>query len=129
MTYRGDFYIPENIIGYTGNIHHDPTVYFQKGHNFGHITQAHGIGHNVGREEVRYAQDYVIRNVRGRCREYWGGMVQHDSRSMFLNVSDLGYASKFKLSVAIPKYKLKKQWGDLTEGDQTKVLQGRWGRK
>jgi hypothetical protein len=129
MSYRGDLYTPENIIGYTGNINNNPTVYFQKGYAYGHITQAHGLGHNVGREEVRQAVDYDIRNVHGTCHEYAGGRCFHESRSMFVSVGGLGFASKFKLSVAISKFNLKKQWGDLSGEDQGKVLDGRWGMK
>lgn len=30
MSYHDDFYIKDNIIGYTGDILHNPTVYFKK---------------------------------------------------------------------------------------------------
>ena len=129
MSYRGDFYIPENIIGYTGNINNNPTVYFKKGYSFGHITQAHDYGHNVGREEVGQAVDYEIKNIRGRCHEFAGGYCFHSSRSEFISVEGLGYASKYLLSLAISKFNLKKQWGDLTREEQDKVLDGRWGKK
>jgi hypothetical protein len=129
MTYRADFYIPENIIGYTGNIDNNPTVYFRKVYQFGHITQAHGVGHNEGREAVDFARDYEIKNVNGVCHEFKGGACFHESRNRFISIVGLNAGSKYKLSLAIPKFKLKKQWGDLSYEDQDKVLNGRWGRK
>ena len=52
MGYRDDFYIVENIVGYTGKLGKSPTVYFKKGDETGHITQYHELDSNVGREEV-----------------------------------------------------------------------------
>ena len=80
MGYRHDFYREENIIGYTGELLKNPTVYFadagginprlqQVGNKqqvlveFGHITQAHNMPSNVGRERVREAFSYSICNV------------------------------------------------------------------
>jgi hypothetical protein len=51
-SYRSDFFIVENIIGYTGNIHDNPTVYFMSSIEFGRITQSHDIAWNIGREPV-----------------------------------------------------------------------------
>lgn len=44
MAYEADFYVSENIIGYTGDIDDKPTVYFKRVEpdgmiTFGHITQ------------------------------------------------------------------------------------------
>lgn len=39
MEYAPEFYIRENIIGYTGNLHNNPTVHFKKGSAFGYILQ------------------------------------------------------------------------------------------
>jgi hypothetical protein len=50
--YRPDFYTPENIIGYTGKLHEDPTVYFRNGREYGHITQQHDTADNIGRQLV-----------------------------------------------------------------------------
>ena len=76
MSYRDDFYIPRNIIGYTGNINNNPTVYFQNGASYGHITQAHDIRQNIGREEVCQAQDYrIFNNVHGTAEEWAGGRL------------------------------------------------------
>lgn len=63
--YRPDFYIPENIMGYTGKLHESPTVYFQCGAEFGRITQEYEVGYNLGREEVQSEFGefkYVIEN-------------------------------------------------------------------
>ena len=50
--YAENLYKPENIIGYTGDINKDPTVYFQKGDHNGHITQNHKNEGNIGRDIV-----------------------------------------------------------------------------
>lgn len=80
MGYRDDFYKAENIIGFTGDLANNPTVYFADAGgkspklekvggsdkvvvSFGHITQAHSIAANVGREAVREAYSYSIFNV------------------------------------------------------------------
>ncbi len=126
MSYRGDFYTPENIIGYTGNVNNNPTVYFQNGTSFGHITQAHDLGPNVGREEVRQAQDYEIRNVNGKTQEWAGGRCIHPSRNAFISVANIDAASKYLLSTAISKFTEKKQWGDYTDVQQDQML--RYGR-
>ncbi|MDD7805561.1 MAG: hypothetical protein PUP46_08390, partial [Endozoicomonas sp. (ex Botrylloides leachii)] len=62
--YREDFYIKDNIIGYTGFIMDSPTVYFYNSHSyeFGHITQNHVVKKNIGKELVRRGRDYMIFN-------------------------------------------------------------------
>jgi len=125
MSYRGDFYIPQNIIGYTGNISNNPTVYFQNGTSYGHITQAHDIRQNVGREEVRQAQDYQIINVHGRAQEWAGGRCFHNSRNAFINVAGLGSVEKCILSLAIANHKEMKQWGELTAKQRDLVFDGK----
>lgn len=55
--YKDDFYVQENIIGYTGKLGENPTVYFQSRNKngnitFGHITQEHDNKDNIGREIV-----------------------------------------------------------------------------
>ena len=57
MGYRDDFYTEENIVGYTGDINNNPTVYFEKNHgngeiSYGRITQSHGDPENQGREFI-----------------------------------------------------------------------------
>lgn len=96
MGYRDDFYQEQNIIGWTGNIHNRPSVYFRRraanrGWEFGHITVAHDNPENVGREEVRIAADYRIFNgvVDGemRGREFWDGSIKHYSRHKFHRIT------------------------------------------
>ena len=138
MAYRSDFYIPENIIGYTGTIDNKPTVYFLKvdgtQKSYGHITQRHDVGHNVGREKVTTSQNYQYGNI-----TYQGdfALVEYDpdnnffhkSRSILIYASTLKSAGKYKLSLAISNFPLKKQWSDLSESDQDKILDGDWGKK
>lgn len=52
MAYEPNFYVPENIIGYTGVLSKNPTVYFLSGTDYGHITQVHEDWTNVGREVI-----------------------------------------------------------------------------
>lgn len=65
--FMGNFYIKENIIGYTGNIDKDPTVYFMReveaGFESGHITQDHDYMYNIGRTTVLTSNFYNIFNV------------------------------------------------------------------
>ena len=72
MAYRGDFYAPGNIIGYTGEISFNPTVYFLNGNSFGHITQNHPCKENIGREGVQTEIGYTIGNEGGTCVERAG---------------------------------------------------------
>ena len=80
MGYKDDFYVKENIIGWTGDINGDAfTVYFadcggspprtvriagvdQIVVQFGHITQKHDCPYNIGREEVGECFSYSIFN-------------------------------------------------------------------
>ncbi len=85
MAYRADFYSPENIIGFTGSLHNNPTVYFQTDTEFGHITQSHDIRFNIGREPVGEVNplpgwEYKIENnADGVGEEWWenGNDKQH----------------------------------------------------
>ena len=89
MGYRDDFYVKENIIGWTGDINGDAfTVYFadcdgspprtvriagvdQIVVQFGHITQKHDCPYNIGREEVGECFSYSIFNGGGN-----GAMIE-----------------------------------------------------
>jgi hypothetical protein len=82
MAYRNDFYTPRNIIGYTGDLLYYPTVYFRRGAadgaagqgcEYGHITQYHKLGHNVGREAVCWSKSYTIQNYLHK-----GKVVNHE---------------------------------------------------
>jgi len=117
MPYRADFYIPENIIGYTGRIDDNPTVYFMTGpahgpNEYGHITQAHQIGPNEGREEVQRSTQYEIRvGADGNLEEWDGGQCIHESRNPFIPVAGLNHKSKYLLSCAIARFSLQKRVG------------------
>lgn len=96
MGYQDKLYEAGNIIGYTGSLEDNPTVYFQSGNKFGHITQAHNKADNVGREKVRESSTYKIENVvvegKGtRCQEWIVSesgekQVFHTSRSVFVPI-------------------------------------------
>lgn len=62
MGYRDDFYEAKNIIGYTGVLTKNPTVYFLSADEYGHITQVHDEWRNVGRETVRSNAKYTFQN-------------------------------------------------------------------
>lgn len=98
MGYRDDFYMVQNIIGYTGDLHDFPTVYFLKGDEFGHITQKHAESQNVGRMEVYSSNKYFIGNelVNGSKRlvEKINGKVIHTSRSTLTKVDVFEPANK-----------------------------------
>jgi hypothetical protein len=85
MAYRDDFYNPRNIIGYTGDLLHYPTVYFRRGPEYGHITQHHRYAHNVGREQVGWDASYYIANHYHKGRivntEWERGILVHHSRN------------------------------------------------
>lgn len=109
--YRDDFYKKENIIGYTGSLTNNPTVYFKDGDEFGRITQNHGNPNNIGRNKVRSYSDYRINNTgkNGAAQEYYNGKIRHSSRNPFISVSD---DSRDELAQSIarfteikPKYK------------------------
>jgi hypothetical protein len=98
MGYRDDFYIKENIIGYTGELYENPTVYFLKKHpngkyEFGHITQDHQLYDNIGREKVKYSSTYWVGNMsfdklglEASSVEATRGKIFHQSRSLITKV-------------------------------------------
>lgn len=96
MGYRDDFYIAPNIIGYTGNLAAQASIYFRQGTEFGHITQAHPDGWNVGREKVRDNPNYEIVNEldpntnRPVCVEKENGTIMHRSRNPFVTINTPG---------------------------------------
>ena len=121
MTYRADFYIPENIIGYTGQIDNNPTVYFMTGpahgpNEYGHITQAHQVGPNEGREGVRRSAHYELRaGADGNLEEWDAGRCIHRSRNPFMPVAGLAHKSRYLLGCAIDRFPLKKRIDRFTE--------------
>jgi hypothetical protein len=121
MSYRSDFYRPENIIGYTGRIDDNPTVYFITGpahgpNEYGHITQAHAVGPNEGREGVRHSAQYQIRaGATGNLEEWDGGRCIHESRSRFVAVGGLNAKSRYLLSCSIARFSEKKRINRFSE--------------
>lgn len=87
MAYRDDFYKKENILGYTGDLNKNPTVYFADAGGdsprlvniggkdqvlvtFGHITQHHDLADNIGRGIVLESHSYSIyNNAKGQAEE------------------------------------------------------------
>ncbi len=96
MGYRDDFYVAENIIGYTGDVGSNPSVYFRSGSEWGRITQDHDKKTNIGRAFVRDTMPYTIVNetrvIKGEQKEvsveYVNGEEHHVSRNKFFPVSD-----------------------------------------
>lgn len=113
MGYRDDFYIVGNIIGHTGKVHSDPTVYFQHGDEYGHITQNHQVKENIGREEVSQHAEYRIGNeeVNGipMCIEREGNEKVHTSRSKFVSTANLSSLQKKVLARSIYNFTSKKK--------------------
>jgi len=82
-------YQPDNFIGTTGAGAETTYYYRTRNNSFGHITQAHGIPENVGREPHRQDMTYKIENTgpKGVSQEFRGGKVMHTSRNPFLPLS------------------------------------------
>jgi hypothetical protein len=83
MSYEPTFFVPENIIGYTGVLSKNPTVYFLSSTHYGHITQVHEEWTNVGREVIYSHASYGFGNQRGSLVEMDTGArpMDHTSRS------------------------------------------------
>jgi len=105
MGYRDDFYTAANMIGYSGDLHSFPTVYFQSGQEFGHITQKHDTSQNVGRGTVCAAENYSIGNemVEGAMKlvEKIGTKAFHVSRSTLTPVAQMSNDDQSIISQAI----------------------------
>jgi hypothetical protein len=90
MGYRDDFYDARYIMGYTGQLHKDPTVYFLTQNERGRITQKHKHNKNVGREKVRGTAGYTFANElfngRRKLVEYVNGRDVHTSRNALVQV-------------------------------------------
>jgi hypothetical protein len=105
MGYRDDFYIVANVIGYTGSISDNPTVYFESNAEYGRITQAHDNADNIGRNKVRSNEGHSLANetLDGKYRavERVGGKVTHKSRSVFVPIGGMSKGDKDVLYQAI----------------------------
>ena len=89
MAYAPEFYTPENIIGYTGVLNKNPTVYFLSATYYGHITQVHGVWRNVGRETIRSNAKYTFENDGDKkclVESDSGAHMHHVSRSPMILV-------------------------------------------
>lgn len=114
-SFESDFYQPQNIIGHTGNIDSNPTVYYlEKGakkQRFGHITTAHKTADNVGKEKVHASRDYKMTHdgyskttkTHGTLREWVGTNMFHKSRNKFVKVDSEN--SRNKLHTATLKHR------------------------
>lgn len=138
MAFEAEFYIPENIIAYTGILDQKPTVYFLRDEvngtrTFGHITQnwfdgtfGRSNSPNVGREVLRNAGDYVIGNVNGAMLEHAPSIgFTHTSRTA-VTVLDPGTLAKTKyfLGLAIAAFPCEKAWNKLTPGERKQFSDG-----
>ncbi len=106
MGYRDDFYISGNIIGYTGAIGSDPTVYFLRGKEFGRITQDHPNRDNIGRNIVRTHGDYSITNdvTTGHAVEFYNTKIRHRSRNPFMPIEKVKFMDQVELVKAIARF-------------------------
>jgi len=109
--YAPDFYVKENIIGFTGNLYSNPTVYFQNNIAYGHITQSHSNPNNIGRELVNYSHRYTIGNtgMGGTSEEKIGAIVFHPSRTRFVSRRHLTMAIIEELAKAIEQFPNRKR--------------------
>ena len=95
MGYRDDFYTIENVVGLTGSLQDNPTVYFMTEDEAGHITQAHGNKKNIGRGMVLATEGYSMKNIynakKGKFHlvELMGDKIIHPSRNPFVAVPNL----------------------------------------
>ena len=130
MGYRDDFYCVGNMIGYTGDVHDFPTVYFlikaPGGSIYGHITQKHKMPGNVGRMYVDDTPDphYTIRNVRV------GGVLKmveqstgwsHPSRSSLKTFRDMSANDAVICAQAIWQCPYEKYISSYSEEDQEMI--------
>lgn len=95
MAYRDDFYTIENVVGFTGNIQDNPTVYFMTDDEAGHITQIHDNKKNIGRGMVLDTEGYSMKNIydakmgKFHLVELMGDKIIHPSRNPFVAVPNL----------------------------------------
>ncbi len=129
MGYKDLFYVAGNIIGYTGTIQSNPTVYFQNGASFGHITQNHKIKENIGREEVFWRPNYSITNEliknRPTCVERIGSQVIHESRNKFISVHAMSSLHKNILKRSILNFTQMKALNSSLSTDEYKRIVNR----
>jgi hypothetical protein len=93
MGYRDDFYVRGNIVGHTGSVNDNPTVYFQSDSECGRITQHHDKKDNIGRSAVRSSTGYSLANekdINGEmvAVERQNGERVHTSRNKFVPIQE-----------------------------------------
>lgn len=79
--YKSNFYTMSNIVGYTGNLYKNPTVYFHSKYKFGRIVQSHDNPNNVGRGIPQYHESSS--GLSYKARNY----LDSDGSYFFLEVS------------------------------------------
>lgn len=125
MGYRDDFYKAENMIGYSGSVSSAPTVYFQDGNEFGHITQKHDLPQNVGRMEVYANANYVIENVQTkeglRLIERIGDQVFHVSRGTLKRIEEVPFEDQAVLLQAIRQFPNEKPMSQFSKKDLREI--------
>jgi len=79
---------PHNVIGATGIGGKSPSIYYQSGDTFSHVTTDHDHKNNIGRSKPRTHSDYHITNTGkdGVSQEFYKGGLQHTSRNPFVSV-------------------------------------------
>lgn len=90
MSYNDDFYIEDNLVGFTGELHGYASFYFADqpvqnqyahggisfegaGTHYGHITTSHQKSNNVGRGRVVLSKGYSIQNIMAK-----GALASHE---------------------------------------------------
>lgn len=130
MAYKARFYCIQNMIGYTGDIHNFPTVYFLKqvagGSFYGHITQKHDLPGNVGRMHVSGRPDphYTIGNqmINGVLKmvERGSGWV-HESRSSLTTLRHMSANDIAICAQAIWRCQHEKYISEFNQSDLDKI--------
>ena len=132
--YGTDFYVPENIVAYTGDLKNNPTVYFiEYGDNgektYGHITQDHKYDKfNIGREKIESDPSYELTNEWDNRKglasnEKLHGQVFHPSRGAHKLVAPEDETVRKELVKAINKYKgIKKMYTEEYVQEQLELI-------
>lgn len=114
MGYRDDFFVVDNIVGYTGKLHDLPTVYFESEAEVSHITQQHDIKDNIGREAVFSREGYHAGNTdeggeKARLLELKGSNLIHESRNEMISVEGMPSKDQSLLAQSIWSFQELKQ--------------------
>ena len=146
MPYHDTFYTAENIIGYTGQLHQLPTVYFRcdRRNLVGRITQTHPYPQNVGRARPATSIGYRMGNEMTpnglRLVERHATGAPHTSRNVFValdggdpgqrhgaNMADLARQMQVLaiLAQSIRNCPQPKQIHQFSRADQTRIARAR----